>query len=280
MTEELERGTGLWEALSAIGPLRDVAAVWAMPLHARESGNLRSRWESSWFVLSQPRSVRRFARVVQIRRWAVDAARPDGLFLEFGVASALSTHQIARRMQFRAIGSPLFGFDWFQGLPDDWRPGLPKGRFRQEALPPVEKNVELVVGRFEETLGGFLDDHPGVASFVHIDCDLYSSARFVLAALLRARRLAVGTILLFDELYNYPGWFQGGEFRALRELLPTYELDYECRALVPLGRQAAFELVDRRRPLPHRPRFRRARPWARETEPPAAHANTPTTFSR
>ena len=48
----------------------------------------------------------------------------------------------------------------------------------------IPESVKLVPGWFNETVRGFLDDHGGEKiSLVHIDSNLYSSAKTVLGAL-------------------------------------------------------------------------------------------------
>jgi len=42
-------------------------------------------------------------------------------------------------------------------------------------------------------------------TFIHIDCDLYSSTIFDLWG----NKIVEGTILVFDEYFNYPGWLHG-----------------------------------------------------------------------
>ena len=66
----------------------------------------------------------------------------------------------------------------------------------------------------QATLPHFLARHGANVSFVHIDSDLYSSARTVLRLL--APRLSPGAVVVFDELINYPE-FSDGEMRALLE---------------------------------------------------------------
>lgn len=180
-----------------------------------------------------------------------EAVNP-GLFIEFGVADGSSLNFVARRLQGMAPGEPaplVYGFDSFRGLPERWA-GDEVGTFAQPELPSVEPNARLVVGLFQDTLPGFLAAHQGPMSFIHMDADLYSSCRFALEELLRNHRLVPGTIVQFDELYNYPNWFQDGEYRALTELLPSGPLGYEFIGFVrtPLGNgtQAAIRLVSRR----------------------------------
>jgi len=53
-------------------------------------------------------------------------------------------------------------------------------------------------------------------SLLHIDSDLYSSAHTVLQSL--GDRIRNGTIIVFDELVNFPA-YREQEFRALYEFL-------------------------------------------------------------
>jgi hypothetical protein len=64
---------------------------------------------------------------------------------------------------------------------------------------------------------------------VHIDCDLYSSTSAVFAAI--GETIREGTVVVFDELYGYPGW-QQHEARALFELMRRRGLcvEYLARA--------------------------------------------------
>lgn len=159
------------------------------------------------------------------------AERP-GLICEFGVATGKSINYLARRLK----GQTIFGFDSFDGLPEDWRTNQPKGTFRT-TLPRVEANVELVPGLFQETLGDFLKAHPEPALFLHLDADLYSSTRTILEAF--EGRITQGTVLLFDEFFNYPGW-QMGEFKAFSEFATSTGLHFEYLAYNGLGTQLAL----------------------------------------
>ena len=59
---------------------------------------------------------------------------------------------------------------------------------------------------------------------MHIDSDLYSSAKFVLSSL--HDRLE-GAVVVFDEIYGTP-WCEAHEGRAFVEFLD----EYECSALL------------------------------------------------
>ena len=150
--------------------------------------------------------------------FALEHTSPPGLYLEFGVASGTTVNLIAS-----VIPSPIYGFDSFAGLPEAWLGYLPKGAFRQEQLPPVRENVELIVGLFAETLPRFLGEHPERVAFMHVDSDLYSSAKTIFEHL--ASRIGSGTIIVFDEYFNYPGW-EDGEYKAFKEFIVTRGLSY------------------------------------------------------
>lgn len=156
----------------------------------------------------------------------------DGLYLELGVYSGGTLSCIADFFPKRTVD----GFDSFEGLPEAWRWGFAKGAFSLEgALPAVPANARLHKGWFADTLPAFLAARPNeTVVFLHVDCDLYSSARDALALL--APRIAPGTVIVFDELVNYPGWDRG-EFRALVEATLERGWEFEWLAsAAPLAR--------------------------------------------
>lgn len=157
----------------------------------------------------------------QTLRDALRAAPADGLVLEFGVATG-TTLQIIAEERSRGV----YGFDSFAGLPEHWRLGYDAGEFAEQ--PPRVEGAQLVVGMFEDTLAGFLAEHPGAVAFVHVDCDLYSSTVTVLEQL--SPRFVEGTVLLFDEYFNFPGW-QEHEHRAWREHVARTGLRFEYAGL-------------------------------------------------
>jgi hypothetical protein len=145
----------------------------------------------------------------------------DGLWLEFGVADGTSIREIARM-----TSKEIHGFDSFEGLPEDWTHFQKKGRFsRGGALPDgLPSNVKLVKGWFSETLPSFLKQHAEPAAFIHVDCDLYSSTKTVLTEL--RDRIQKGTVIVFDEFFNYPGW-RNHEFKAFNEFIEEHQIKYQ-----------------------------------------------------
>ena len=130
---------------------------------------------------------------------------------------------------------PVYGFDTFIGLPTNWRPKYGAGTF---VIPngtnvTVPSNVVLVKGLFIDTLSEQLRlidrahrCHAPV-SYVHIDCDIYDGTRDVLFLL--GSRLVKGSVVIFDELFNYSG-YEKHEIKALFEFLSGFNI-----RLKPLG---------------------------------------------
>lgn len=144
-----------------------------------------------------------------VLRHVLDNHTPQGWAVEFGVYQGHSLGIIANRM-------PVIGLDSFEGLPEDWRPGFPKGKFHKMGfMPTVPANAMIVPGLFEDSLrtihnrGGL--PHVGL---VHIDCDLYSSTVTALEGI--APYIGTDTIIVFDEYHGYEGW-QDHEAKAWKE---------------------------------------------------------------
>jgi hypothetical protein len=159
----------------------------------------------------------------------------DRLICEFGVFTGSTINHVAA-MTSRTV----FGFDSFEGLPEDWEAmGAKKGHFAVKQLPEVRSNVTLVKGWFDQTLPAFLEKNKGMVGFLHVDCDLYSSTKTVFE-LLRPR-LAAGAVIVFDEYFNHPEW-EHGEHKAFTEFLAKTGLTSEFIGYNGQGEQAAVKL--------------------------------------
>ena len=165
-----------------------------------------------------------FLRPHATLRFALGEVSIRGMALEFGVASGTTLEIIAEELASRKDITIVAGFDVFSGLPETWRTGFPKGLFEQDTIPEVP-GAQIVPGLFEDSLPGFLKGHHEKLAFLHLDADLYSSTVTVLD--LVADRLAVGTVIVFDEYFNFPGW-RNHEYRAWTEFVARTgtEFDY------------------------------------------------------
>ena len=175
-----------------------------------------------------------------------DMVKPlcDGLWMEFGVFQGATLTLIAdwKSTYCNHTNQLVYGFDTFTGLPTDWRPSFGRGSFNIDNGTKfnVPKNAVLIKGLFIDTLPVHLrmidsqyKCHTPV-SFVHIDCDIYDGARDVLFLL--SSRFVKGTIIVFDELFNYPT-FEKHEIKAFYELLASANI-----RLIPLGTSTNIEL--------------------------------------
>ena len=149
---------------------------------------------------------------------AVDMSR-EGLFCEFGVYTGSAINYVASKTD-----RTIHGFDSFEGLPEDWRTGAAKGTFEVSRLPKVRDNVRLYKGWFHETLPVWAKEHPGPILFMHLDADLYSSTKTVFEVL--GDRVVPGTVMQFDEFFNYPGW-QQGEYKAFQDFVDSRQITFE-----------------------------------------------------
>jgi Macrocin-O-methyltransferase (TylF) len=110
-------------------------------------------------------------------------------------------------------------------------------------LPKVPQNVILVQGWFHQTLPVFLKAHQEDVAFLHIDCDLYSSTQTVLKCL--APRIKTGTVIVFDEYFNYPGW-RDGEFKAFQEFIDQEGLRFKYLNYCRKAEQVSVKISGRR----------------------------------
>ena len=162
-------------------------------------------------------------------------------YLEFGVRygdslfkwSALNSHPDSR----------FFGFDSFEGIPEDWvsvTGESKKGAMSVGGVVPQtsDPRIRFVKGWFNETLRPFLRDFtPRSRLIIHNDGDLFSSTLYTLATL--DPILRPGSILIFDEFAN-----PLHEWRAFHDYLlrfwPLVQGVRSGRGLLHPGRDGTF----------------------------------------
>jgi hypothetical protein len=168
------------------------------------------------------------AGVLDMLEFAISLVSVEGFWAEFGVFEGSTLRFIAERTK-----NTVYGFDSFEGLPEDWYLEYGKGHFDLGGSQPDlagRQNVQLRKGWFSDTLPIFAAEAIGDAAFLHVDCDLYSSAKTVLQAL--GDRIVPGTIICFDEYFNYPGW-QRHEYLAWQEFCQARRVKYQYVAFAP-----------------------------------------------
>ncbi len=181
---------------------------------------LRAKQQSIDYIVSHMNDALLFADRWELLAFAAREAPEAGLMLECGVADGASLRHLAG-----AIARPLHGFDSFEGLPEHWSGTFErKGKFgRGGTLPEVPAHVTLHKGWFDQTLPAFLAAHAQDVAFLHVDCDIYSSTVTIFREL--GPRLKPGTVIVFDEYFNYPNW-QRHEWRAFQEFLHDTGFSY------------------------------------------------------
>ena len=161
-------------------------------------------------------------------KYCIQKVNINGLWLEFGVGSGKSISFIAEN----CTPNKVYGFDSFEGLPKDWifseNKVYKKSSYSRNGEAPKinPPNVELVKGLFEDTLSSFCDQHNKQAAFIHSDCDLFSSTFQVLETLFNKDMILTGTIILFDEFYNYQN-YHDYEYKAFQEFVKMSNVSYK-----------------------------------------------------
>lgn len=145
-----------------------------------------------------------------------------GVALEFGTGDGASARCIARYL-------PVYTFGSSDGLPEDWRPGFPKGSFAQQPIE-LPGNAVHIEGLFQDTLPSMHWDGMQDVKLIHIDCDLYSSTNAVLTYL-PWKHLArpfgkEKPVIVFDEFHGFPG-AELHEHRAWREFAEDSGIEWK-----------------------------------------------------
>ncbi len=156
------------------------------------------------------------------------------VYLEFGVFEGHSfrwwlgqnTHPESR----------FYGFDTFEGLPENWGMFFGKGTLLANVPDVHDPRAQFIKGLFQDTLPGFIKaaglDAP-VRKVIHLDADLFSSTLFALASL--HPWLQKGDILLFDE-FNVPEH----EYKAMKIMSEAFYFKPRLIGAVNNYYQSAF----------------------------------------
>ncbi len=177
-----------------------------------------------------------------------------GDILEFGVSVGKSFALLSRLLQENlehwkytdpaCTERRMGGFDTFTGLPPDDTPhprfgpgyfatnylvGHPTLGYQEPITPGAIRRMfevcglpepELEVGLFGKTIPLAIPEKYEKAAIVHIDSDLYASARTVLFGV--EPILQDGSLILFDDWFMYRGDPEKGEQRAFAEFLAEH----------------------------------------------------------
>ena len=193
--------------------------------------------DTAKYVIEKMRLVPAFDDRWKLMDHSVKKIEADGCYAEFGVWKGESINYLAAKTK-----APVYGFDSFEGLPEDWVLGYDMERFRVEKLPVVPSHVTLVKGWYDDTVPAFASSNDTKIALAHIDCDLYSSTLTIFEHL--GARFVPGSVIVFDEYFNYPGWREDGEFKAFQEFISSSNLDYEYLGYTQCAPCVAVRLIE------------------------------------
>jgi O-methyltransferase len=133
-------------------------------------------------------------------------------YLEFGVFRGSSFNWWLHHCDHPE--SKFYGFDTFEGLPENWGSVYNKGDMLADMPDINDPRGRFIKGLFQDSVPDFLltfnrDMKNDNRKIIHLDADLFSSTLFVLTSI--APFLKKGDILMFDE-FNVPNH----EFFAFR----------------------------------------------------------------
>ena len=186
------------------------------------------------WVLTLPQTPQLFFNKWDLYKNMIRKSKTKTAFYEYGVCRGVSFRYL---IKFFNKG---YGFDTFEGLPEDWNNKYKKGSFSAEGKIPEVKDGTFIVGKFEDTLPGFFSEYRPVASLINFDADLYSSTLCALNYSIPV--IDKNTILIFDDFLNFDNWEQN-EYKALNEFCTNNNLSYKVIAISYSSRQVAVKLI-------------------------------------
>ena len=215
----------------------------AIKLHQGDHSLFKSLMESSHKNHSFMRSFKWVSNLPKLpelffHRWALfdsmtKKSIKDRPFYEFGVWRGESFKYLIKTFK------KGFGFDTFEGLPENWHE-TKKGTYSAEGIIPKVNGGTFIRGKFEDTLPNFFSESRPKASIINIDADLYSST---LCALNYSKPVIdKDTILIFDEFIINKNW-EMDEYKALNEFCSNNNLNYEVLAVSYFTKQVAVKII-------------------------------------
>jgi tetratricopeptide (TPR) repeat protein len=175
---------------------------------------------------------------LHFNRWSlfdqmVDLSKINRPFYEFGVWRGEAFKYLIKTFK------KGYGFDTFEGLPEDWH-NEKSGTYTSDGNIPKIEGGEFIVGKFEDTLPGFFSEPRPKASIINFDADLYSST--ICALNFSKPVIDRHTILIFDEFIINENWEQD-EYKALEEFCSKNNYTYEVMAISFFTKQVAVKLI-------------------------------------
>lgn len=166
-----------------------------------------SVFQRAWALLKERKTLVSRAKLFNLFLILRYALAEDSNVIEFGSYRGGSAVFMASVLRDLARKSKVFALDTFAGMPatDPIRDGHGSGEFADCDYPglqalarrnALEGHLQLVKGRFEDTLPGVLSDGMKFA-LAHVDCDIYSGVKYAAGAIKPA--MQPGGYIIFDD---------------------------------------------------------------------------------
>jgi hypothetical protein len=172
-------------------------------------------------------------------KWVIDneqLSKPIN-YIEFGVAAGHSFKWWLE--QNKDAESTFYGFDTFDGLPEDWGP-FKKGSFSNANELPIinDERGKFYKGLFQQTVPSFVKELDNTKrNVLMMDADLYSATLYALTSL--APYLKKGDIIFFDEFV-----VPTHEFKAFLDFTQSYYIKLELIAAANNYYFTAFKVAE------------------------------------
>jgi Flp pilus assembly protein TadD len=206
---------------------------WILSTEIAKDSTLRS---ISW-LLSLPKFPR-----LEFNRWgvfdfAIEKSDKSRALYEFGVWMGESFRYLEPHFK------KSFGFDTFDGLPEDWH-NIPSGTYSSFGKIPTIGKGEFIVGEFSKSLPEFFKKKRPMAGLLNFDADLYSSTSSALNHSISV--MDEYSILVFDELIINENW-EEDEYKALEEFCENSNSSYEVICASLFTKQVVLRLTNGRK---------------------------------
>jgi hypothetical protein len=175
------------------------------------AGQLVAATEAAAWLHQYADKVPGFARRPELLESIIPRIPADGDLAEFGVFKGAVTRFMRPRFPSRIYHA----FDSFHGVPEAMSLSVHQNAFDLGGnIPDLPPGTTVHAGWFEDTIPRWREHFDAPIAWAYIDCDLYESVCAVLEGL--TDRIRPGTILSYDDWYNFPNW-QQHSLKATRE---------------------------------------------------------------
>ncbi len=160
--------------------------------------------------------------VRDLQRYCCELAlekHPELDWAEFGVSRGNGAKHF---LEYLPKNNRIYLFDSWEGLPEAWE-NHKEGQYRAPVPDFKDGRANLIKGLFEDTIETWVKTQKQPLGFIHMDADLYSSTILTLNHL--DPLIVPGTVVLFDEYYNYSGWINH-EHRAFMEYVENHNREF------------------------------------------------------